>query len=41
MRAHHIWWLKHLPHRAQRIAGEWGDWWRTVLLLDEDPLFAE
>jgi hypothetical protein len=41
MRAHHIWWLKHLPHRAERSAGEWGNWWRTVLLLDEDPLFAE
>jgi hypothetical protein len=41
MRAHHIWWLQHLPHRAQLVAGVWGDWWRTVLLWDDDPLLVE
>ncbi|MFM2031509.1 MAG: hypothetical protein RLZZ297_274 [Chloroflexota bacterium] len=41
MRAHHIWWLQHLPHTPGRIDGVWGDWWRTCLLLEADPLLAE
>lgn len=41
MRAHHIWWLQHLPHTPRRIDGVWGDWWRTCLLLEADPLLAE
>lgn len=41
MRAHHIWWLQHMPHTPRRIDGVWGDWWRTCLLLEADPLLAE
>ena len=35
MRAHHIWWLKHLPHTPALVGGVWGDWWQTCLLLGD------
>jgi len=28
MRAHHIWWLQHLPHHPDWVEGVWGDWWK-------------
>jgi hypothetical protein len=34
MRAHHIWWLQHLPHHDGLIDGVWGDWWRYCLTYD-------
>lgn len=27
MRAHHIWWLQHLPRYAGYIGAVWGNWW--------------
>lgn len=27
MRAHHIWWLQHLPRSAVMLDGVWGNWW--------------
>ena len=31
MRAHHLWWLQHLPHHPAQVQGMWGDWWRYVM----------
>jgi hypothetical protein len=27
MRAHHVWWLQHLPRHHGLIDGVWGNWW--------------
>jgi hypothetical protein len=34
MRAHHIWWLQHLPRHAGLVDGVWGDWWHYCLTFD-------
>lgn len=34
MRAHHIWWLQHLPRHAGVIDGVWGDWWHYCMTDD-------
>lgn len=34
MRAHHIWWLQHLPRHAGIVDGVWGDWWHYCLTFD-------
>jgi hypothetical protein len=31
MRAHHVWWLQHLPHTPAMRDGVWGDWWRYCI----------
>jgi len=36
MRAHHIWWLRHLPHVLGETYGVSNNWWEYVLLL-RDP----
>jgi hypothetical protein len=38
MRAHHIWWLDHLPRVAGEIYGVSNNWWEYLLLLrNPDP----
>jgi hypothetical protein len=31
IRAHHQWWLKHLPHAAGRQNGIHNNWWQYVM----------
>ena len=31
MRAHHIWWLRHLPRYQGMLDGIWGNWWDYVV----------
>jgi len=31
VRAHHIWWLKHIPHVNGRINGIHNNWWQYML----------
>jgi len=31
MRAHHIWWLQHLPRYQGMLDGIWGNWWEYVV----------
>jgi hypothetical protein len=31
MRAHHLWWLAHLPHAAGEVNGVAANWWRYVV----------
>lgn len=31
MRAHHLWWLAHLPHAAGMVDGVFANWWRYIV----------
>lgn len=36
MRAHHLWWLDHLPRVAGETFGVGNNWWEYILLLRDD-----
>jgi hypothetical protein len=31
IRAHHVWWLKHIPHVAGRTSGVHNNWWQYII----------
>ncbi|MCG8351873.1 MAG: hypothetical protein MI924_29255 [Chloroflexales bacterium] len=37
MRAHHLWWLDHIPRVAGVTDGISNNWWQYVLLVDQTP----
>jgi hypothetical protein len=37
-RAHHLWWLKHIPKVAGRINGIHNNWWQYIIDSDRSPI---